>query len=127
MEKISTKNLTFKQKTQNFWYHYKWHTLVALFVLFVGITIVVSQVSTPEPDVLLYYGGPAYFSENAVQSVEDAFSTVMNEDKNGDGKKVTQLIVTTVLSKDQEAQKVMDASFLEKLQNAEEININPNL
>jgi hypothetical protein len=109
MEKISNKNLTVKQKAQNFWYHYKWHTLAALFALFVGILIVSSKVTTPEPDVLLYYGGPAYFSEDAVQAVEDAFATVMAEDKNGDGKKVTQLIVTTVLSGDQIATKVMDA------------------
>ena len=109
MEKISNKNLTLKQKTQNFWYHYKWHTLAALFLLFVVCTIFFTQAGTTEPDVLLYYGGPSYFSENAVQSVEDAFATVMTQDANGDGEKITQLIVTTVLSKEQEAQKVMDA------------------
>ncbi|MBE6673226.1 MAG: hypothetical protein E7599_06880 [Ruminococcaceae bacterium] len=109
MEKTGTKGLSLKQKAQNYWYHYKWHTLAALFALFVGIFIVCSQVSAPEPDVLLYYGGPAYFSEDAVQSVEGAFATVMDKDCNGDGKKSTQLIVTTVLSGDQVATKVMDA------------------
>ena len=109
MEKTGTKGLSFKQKAQNYWYHYKWHTIAALFALFVGIIIVFSQVTTPEPDVLIYYGGPAYFSENAVQSVEEAFAAVMEEDSNGDGKKVTQLIVTTVLSGDQIATKVLDA------------------
>ena len=108
-KKTGTKGLTFKQKMQNYWYHYKWHTLAGLFILFVGAIIVFSKISTPEPDTLLYYGGPAYFSEDAVQSVENAFATVMSEDKNGDGKKVTQLIVTTVLSGDQIATKVLDA------------------
>lgn len=109
MEKTGTKGLSPKQKFQNYWYHYKWHTIAALFAVFVVVLIVSSKVTTPEPDVLLYYGGPSYFSEDAVQAVEDAFATVMAEDKNGDGKKVTQLIVTTVLSGDQIATKVMDA------------------
>ncbi|MBE6637865.1 MAG: hypothetical protein E7616_00200 [Ruminococcaceae bacterium] len=109
MEKTGTKNLTFKEKTENFWYHYKWHTIVVVFFLIVAIMIVSSVISKEEPDVLLYYGGPAYFSESAIDSVEKAFQQVLTEDANNDGKKITQLIVTTVLSGDQVATKVMDA------------------
>lgn len=109
MEKTGTKNLTFKEKAENFWYHYKWHTLIAVFFLIVAIMIVSSVMDKDEPDVLLYYGGPAYFSDGAIGSIEDAFQQVMTEDANGDGKKMAQLIVTTVLSSDQVATKVMDA------------------
>ncbi len=109
MEKTSTKSLTFKEKSENFWYHYKWHTIVVVFFLIVAIMIISSVISKEEPDVLLYYGGPAYFSDDAIGSVENAFEQVMREDANNDGKKLTQLIVTTVLSGDQVATKVMDA------------------
>ena len=109
MEKTSTKNLNSTEKFQNFWYHYKWHTIAVIFLLIVAIFIASSLLGKTEPDTLLYYGGPAYFSENAVGSVENAFEQVMAKDYNGDGKKVAQLIVTTVLSGDQYATKVMDA------------------
>ena len=109
MEKTGTKNLTFKEKAENYWYHYKWHTLVGIFFLVVAIMIVSSVLDKEEPDVLMYYGGPAYFSDGAIGSIEEAFQQVMTEDTNGDGKKMAQLIVTTVLSGDQVATKVMDA------------------
>ena len=109
MEKTGTKNLTFKEKAENYWYHYKWHTLVGIFFLVVAIMIVSSVLDKEEPDVLMYYGGPAYFSDGAIGSIEEAFQQVMTEDANGDGKKMAQLIVTTVLSGDQVATKVMDA------------------
>lgn len=102
-------NKTFKEKSENFWYHYKWHTIAAAFILLVAVMIVTSLLEKDEPDTLIYYGGPAYFSENAVASVENAFEQVMAKDFNDDGKIIAQLITTTVLSGDQIATKVMDA------------------
>ncbi len=102
-------NKTFKEKSENFWYHYKWHTIAAAFILLVAVMIVTSLLERDEPDTLIYYGGPAYFSENAVGAVENAFRQIMASDFNGDGKIIAQLITTTVLSGDQIATKVMDA------------------
>ena len=109
MENKGVQSKTFKEKSENFWYHYKWHTLAAAFVVLVAIMIAASLLGRDEPDTLIYYGGPAYFSENAVAAVENAFEQVMNADFNDDGKKIAQLITTTVLSGDQIATKVMDA------------------
>ena len=34
MEEYNVQNYTAKQKMENFWYHYKWHTIIALFLIF---------------------------------------------------------------------------------------------
>ena len=109
MEKLSVNDQIMKKKSENFWYHYKWHVIVTAFLLLVVGMIVTSLLEKDEPDTLIYYGGPAYFSEDAVGSVERAFEQLMALDFNGDGKKIAQLITTTVLSGDQIATKVMDA------------------
>ena len=53
---IVPKRLT--EKLENFWYHYKWHTVVAIFVIFV-VTLCSFQMCTKEKyDSYIIYGGP---------------------------------------------------------------------
>ncbi len=57
--------LTFKQRFDNFWYYYKWHTLVALFLIF-SITICTLQFcSKTEYDIHIMYAGPHEFGRTA--------------------------------------------------------------
>ena len=48
---------TFKAKLDNFWYHYKWHTIVALFVITVVTICTVQMLSVPKYDVYVMYAG----------------------------------------------------------------------
>ena len=76
--------LTFKEKLKNFWYHYKVHTILALFAG-VAIAICVSQCATrPDYDahVLLYTRN--YFTANQIEVLTDYMKQYFT-DTNGDG------------------------------------------
>ena len=93
--------MTFIQKLENFWYHYKWHALFGAFALILAIVCFVQCMGRTEPDAMVMYVGeiknmliPA--EDNRDQSLED---DVMAEDYNGDGEKrveVFQLIIPLV-------------------------------
>lgn len=60
-EEISTKNSKFMAWLDNFWYHYKWHTIITLFIVIVLGTCIVQLASTPKSDLLFTYAGPKEF------------------------------------------------------------------
>ena len=60
-EEISIKNSKFLTWFDNFWYHYKWHTIVTVFIILVlGISIIQSCTSE-KTDVVFTYAGPKEF------------------------------------------------------------------
>lgn len=71
-------------KMANFWYHYKWHTIIGLCVL-VFIYIGVSQLMNNNPaDVTAMYAGPAALN---TAEFNNALTEMLSEDYNGNGKK----------------------------------------
>lgn len=84
----------------NFWYHYKWHTIITVFAA-VFLTVCIGQMVNKEKvDVYIMYAGPTAFTAGQLDEVEGAFASVM-PDLNGDGKKIVQLIDITVLTDEQ--------------------------
>lgn len=47
----------FKAKAENFWYHYKWHTVAAIFVLVVTVILSVQMCSKESYDAYILYAG----------------------------------------------------------------------
>ena len=45
------------EKVENFWYHYKWHTIVAVFVLVVGVILTLQLCTKADYDVHVIYAG----------------------------------------------------------------------
>ncbi|MBR3996223.1 MAG: hypothetical protein IKI97_13225 [Clostridia bacterium] len=85
--------MTFTQKLENYWYHYKWHTLLGAFSLIIALVCIVQCTGRKEPDAMIMYAGrynvPDEYREQPIDSV-------MKEDYNGDGEKkadVFQLII----------------------------------
>ena len=60
--KISSPTLT---KLENFWYHYKWHTIAAVFALVVVIICLVQCGKQVEYDVYVMYAGGETFSRQS--------------------------------------------------------------
>lgn len=60
----------FLKKLDNFWYHYKWHSLIALFFLLVIVVCSVQMCQREEYDVHVLYAGP----NDIKQTAEDALS-----------------------------------------------------
>ncbi len=81
----------------NYWYHYKWHTIFAAFGIFV-IAIVTAQMIGREPTdaYIMYIGGQA-IPDTQYQDIRDSFGKVAS-DRSGDGKVVVNFSKTAYIS-----------------------------
>ena len=60
-EEISTKNNKLLSWLDNFWYHYKWRTIIIAFVVIVLGVCLINLLTTPKSDILITYAGPKEF------------------------------------------------------------------
>lgn len=85
----------------NFWYHYKWHTIAALFIAVVLIVCVV-QMSTRESegDLTIVTAGPYSFmtDEAGLKALNACLSTKLATDIDGDGNKTVRIVSFSVYS-----------------------------
>ena len=88
--------MTFVQKLENFWYHYKWQTIIGVFFL-VTITVCTVQCArNSDADVMIMYAGNYAVADSYR---EGSLENLMSEDYNGDGEKrcdVFQLVLNIV-------------------------------
>ena len=80
------------KKLDNFFYHYKWHTIIALFLAVAILVCCLQTCSKEEFDVEIMYAGPKNLNDKqAVLDIQNAFAQVAT-DENGDGKTVSRLV-----------------------------------
>ena len=77
---------SFRAWVENYWYHYKWHTIVALFIIIIGAVLVTQMVTKEKYDIKAIYSGPAQLDGGELEKISDAFSELLSDDINGDGK-----------------------------------------
>ncbi len=89
--------MSFRERIENFWYHYKWHSLVALFLV-AAITVCTLQMCSKESfdDFILYAGGYGVSRKGdddvAEYSIILSSMKRVSEDINGDGEIVTSFL-----------------------------------
>lgn len=93
--------MTFIQKIENYWYHYKWHTLFGIFAVILVAVCVVQCSSKTEPDAMIMYAGklPEQLTPSKDSRDKTLEADVLKEDYNKDGEKrieVFQLILPIV-------------------------------
>lgn len=89
------------KRLENFWFYYKWHLLVALFVILV-IIVVVNQMSVKDSDdIVIMTAGPYKPTATQRKEIVTAFEQILPSDFNGDGEKAVGIAHTEVYSKDQ--------------------------
>ena len=54
----------FTRWLDNFWYHYKWTTIIAVFALFVVLVCTLQMCNKDKNDVSVLSAGPEYFMFN---------------------------------------------------------------
>ena len=87
----------FKKKLSNFWYYYKWHTLLSIFVCFVLI-VGVTQCSTKvKSDYLIMLGFNRYVPEEVIYSMCNYIENY-GQDVNDDGQVVVEIIDVSTYS-----------------------------
>lgn len=96
----------FLKKLDHFWFYYKWHTFIALFVVFVLAICIVQSCTKTDYDVNVLYAGPYDFvGEEAITPVSDVLNATLPRDFNKDGEKQVGLIAYQVMTKEQIEQK----------------------
>ena len=59
------------KKIENFWYHYKWHSLIALFLVLTVVICSVQMCGREEYDVYVLYAGPDDVQMTASEGLSD--------------------------------------------------------
>lgn len=75
----------FNEKWENYWYHYKWHTLIGIFVAICLIFTVSDYASRNSIDFKMTYIGDYMDYEGLAAAIEENYRDVIT-DKNDDGK-----------------------------------------
>ena len=60
-EGISIKDNKFLVWFDNYWYHYKWHTIAAIFIVIVLGVCIIQSCTTKKNDIIFTYAGPKEF------------------------------------------------------------------
>jgi hypothetical protein len=82
----------------NYWYHYKWHTIIAAFVIFLIVFIVGQQASDPKQDIIVTYCGPMSFLSAETEDLREAMNRIMPEDFDENGEKYAEIVRYAVYS-----------------------------
>lgn len=87
-DKLKSDGMSFgdlRKKLDNFWYHYKTHTIIA-FVLILTVVICTTQlVRRKDNDYCILYAGPAVLAVQDITYIKDAFKNVASDyDSNGE-------------------------------------------
>lgn len=95
-------------KLANFWYHYKFRTIMIAafaFIILIGVTQFVSR---QNPDINIIYAGPQYITPNQNKAFCEILQSMM-PDYNDDGKKYVQLNDMVFMSEEQVREYVAEA------------------
>jgi len=85
----------------NFWYHYKWVTIVVAFFLIVGIVCIAQACSVTPVDVNLTYAGPATLSSAQKLAIHSVVARALPEGFSDKDSAEVNLINYYILSKEQ--------------------------
>ncbi len=89
----------------NFWYHYKWHTIATLFVIFVLIVCFAQSCGREKQDMVIAYAGEynlSSFNGEEYQKAKQELSAALPKDYNADGEKIVGLITNHVMTAEQQ-------------------------
>ena len=82
----------FLTKLDNFFYHYKWHSIIALFLVIVFLVCALQMCGQKQYDLEVMYAGPKNLSDRqTVLDIQNAFADIA-DDRTGDGVKTVNLV-----------------------------------
>ena len=97
----------FTKRLENYWYHYKWHTIVAVFLLVVFLVVGLQMCKKESYDTYVLYAGDKEISRNSKDGEIPLYNTVLSSlgkaagDYNGDGEVVVSLTTLLALTNEQ--------------------------
>ncbi len=103
---------------ENFWYHYKWPTIIVCFFAIVIMVCTVQMCNKKSYDVSIVYAGPYQMAQNKDSDVKSVMNFVMPKDFDGDGEKSVNLISYMIYTKEQiekteaESSQIIDRAYI---------------
>ncbi len=88
-----TQNSKFLRKLDNFWYHYKWTVIVAVFFVTVGIVCLVQFLTRPKYDSSIVMTTSYRMDSEEYAEFESLVQSLLPKDFNGDGEKLVNVVV----------------------------------
>lgn len=67
-------------RLDNFWYHYKWHTLITLFFVIVFVVCSVQMCTTKRSDTLVMYAGSEQLDDNEQKNIVKIFEHLAQDE-----------------------------------------------
>lgn len=98
-EKFIAKDFHVSKKVENFWYHYKWHTIVSLILVFVLLFLCLQTCDRNKYSYFAMYAGPKGISANQGLLMATALEQMAEEAGLESGKKAS-LAVYNIYEKD---------------------------
>lgn len=74
-----------QKKLENYWYHYKWHTIGAVLLLILGIFFLAETVFKTKPDITLVLVSSSTIDDTSLETLQGLLETY-TRDINGDSK-----------------------------------------
>lgn len=93
-----------------FWMYYKWHTIVAAFIIIAVTVTIVQKINAPKYDITLTYAGNDYISEQSTDELQKALSPLC-DDVDGNGKKALSFLQLNLSDEGNDPQYTMAMSM----------------
>ena len=103
---------------ENFWYHYKWPTLIVCFFVIVFTVCTLQVCNKQSYDISVVYAGPYMVDSEKSNDIKSVFDFTIVEDFDGDGSKSTQFINYLIYTQEQiekieaEGEQIIDRSYV---------------
>ncbi|MBE6597168.1 MAG: hypothetical protein E7641_05805 [Ruminococcaceae bacterium] len=102
---------------ENFWYHYKWPTIIVSFFVIVFLVCTLQMCTKEEEDFTVLYAGPAYLSSEDTSGIEDVMNFIMTESLGENGSNKTGLVSYHIMSKAQILAAEENGSYVDRSYN----------
>ncbi len=94
-----------KKAFENFWYYYKWHTIVGIFLVFCAVVIISQMAGRTTYDAHVMYTGSLFLDKETAQSMVDSIGEISKNadnaadaDYTGDGELTVDLSTRVYIS-----------------------------
>ena len=94
----------------NYWYHYKWRTIIVAFFVFLFIFVFAQCQTDPVKDVVVAYCGPTGYMKTEMEIVQNSLKDVMPADFDGNGQKYVEFVRYIHYSDEEIAQKKAESN-----------------
>ena len=105
-------------RIENFWYHYKWPTIVVCFFVIVILVCSLQVCNKEKVDISVAYAGPFHMEGETDFDIKSVLNSVMPEDYDKDGSKNSQLLCYNIYTQEQiekieaDGKEIIDRSYI---------------